>query len=722
MRAACRSSSRARATTSGTRTARSTSTDSQGSSSSTRATAASASPRRRPSRPRSSRSSRSGRTPTRRDRARRPHRRSRTGRPRPRLLLDGRRRGRRDGLQAREVLLEAQGPAGQAQGHLAGRRLPRHAAGRPGDHGHPGDEVDVRAADPRRPPRAQHELLPRGRDGRPDGQPRGVRRVGGRPHRGDDPVRGARDGRRGLPRAGAELRRLLPSPAGYFQRVREICDGYDVLLVSDEVICAFGRLGHYFGADAYGYQPDMITFAKAVTSGYSPLGGTIVSDRIYEPFRKGDTTFYHGYTFGGHPVSTAVALENLDIFEEEGLLENVRTNSPVFRSTLEKLSDLPIVGDVRGDGYFFGIELVKDKVTKRPSTTTSPSDCCAGSSRRRCSRPVCTAAPTTAATPSSSWRRRSHRSGGVHRDRADPARRADRGGVAPVTVGGIPALRSVAPRHERQWESSEQGISARRSRRVWSTEATRGRELAARPDRLAGLVAELGDHASAATAADAAAAGDVVVVTVPLKALGDVPGRTACGKIVLDTNNYYWERDGHVAALDESAARRPRDGCSSTCRPRRSRARRRSCRATCRSSPVRGRSPSSSRFATANPALTDTCGALSSSDLGRRDGRHRLVRAEPRVERLVPAGTGRSSRSSSEHPRARSACSRSSRPCRRSAEPGRLTRPVVQGGQSNVAARGRIRRAPTDPLSVLSTVTKLRVSTASSIESSVSST
>jgi adenosylmethionine-8-amino-7-oxononanoate aminotransferase len=156
----------------------------------------------------------------------------------------------------------------------------------------------------------------------------------------------------------------FPPPPGYFQRVREICDKYDVLLVSDEVICAFGRLGHYFGADAYGYQPDMITFAKAVTSGYSPLGGTIVSDRVYEPFAHGNVSFPHGYTFGGHPVSSAVAMENLDIFEEEGLLAHVRENSPIFRSTLEKLTDLPIVGDVRGDGYFFGIELVKDKTTK----------------------------------------------------------------------------------------------------------------------------------------------------------------------------------------------------------------------------------------------------------------------------------------------------------------------------------------------------------------------
>jgi adenosylmethionine-8-amino-7-oxononanoate aminotransferase len=156
----------------------------------------------------------------------------------------------------------------------------------------------------------------------------------------------------------------FPPPPGYFQRVREICDKYDVLLVSDEVICAFGRLGQYFGADVYGYQPDMITFAKAVTSGYSPLGGTIVSDRVYEPFAHGHVSFPHGYTFGGHPVSAAVAMENLDIFEEEGLLAHVRENSPVFRSTLEKLTDLPIVGDVRGDGFFFGIELVKDKVTK----------------------------------------------------------------------------------------------------------------------------------------------------------------------------------------------------------------------------------------------------------------------------------------------------------------------------------------------------------------------
>jgi adenosylmethionine-8-amino-7-oxononanoate aminotransferase len=156
----------------------------------------------------------------------------------------------------------------------------------------------------------------------------------------------------------------FPPPPGYFARVREICDAYDVLLVSDEVICAFGRIGQMFACDAYGYVPDMITCAKGMTSGYSPIGATIVSDRVYEPFRTGDTTFPHGYTFGGHPVSAAVALANLDIFEEEKLNARVRENSPLFRAELEKLLDLPIVGDVRGDGYFFGIELVKDKATK----------------------------------------------------------------------------------------------------------------------------------------------------------------------------------------------------------------------------------------------------------------------------------------------------------------------------------------------------------------------
>src|SRR4051812_43572007 len=160
----------------------------------------------------------------------------------------------------------------------------------------------------------------------------------------------------------------FPPPPGYFERVREICDEYDVLLVSDEVICAFGRLGHMFGAERYGYLPDMITCAKGITSGYAPLGAMIASDRLMAPFLEDGQMFAHGYTFGGHPVSTAVALKNLDIFEEEDILGNVQANKDAFRATLERLRDLPIVGDVRGDGYFYGIELVKDRATRETFT------------------------------------------------------------------------------------------------------------------------------------------------------------------------------------------------------------------------------------------------------------------------------------------------------------------------------------------------------------------
>jgi len=156
----------------------------------------------------------------------------------------------------------------------------------------------------------------------------------------------------------------FPPPPGYFDRVREICDKHDVLLVSDETICAFGRIGGMFACEDLKYQPDMITCAKGMTSGYSPIGAMIASDRLFEPFRHGTTYFPHGYTFGGHPVSAAVALANLDIFDREDLYGHVRREAPAFRATLEKLLDLPIVGDVRGEGFFYGIELVKDKTTR----------------------------------------------------------------------------------------------------------------------------------------------------------------------------------------------------------------------------------------------------------------------------------------------------------------------------------------------------------------------
>ncbi|QSE89753.1 aspartate aminotransferase family protein [Rhodococcus pseudokoreensis] len=156
----------------------------------------------------------------------------------------------------------------------------------------------------------------------------------------------------------------FPPPPGYFERVRQICDDYDVLLVSDEVICAFGRIGSMFACEDFGYVPDIITCAKGLTSGYSPIGAMIASDRLFEPFADGTSMFAHGYTFGGHPVSAAVALANLDIFEREGLNAHVAEQAPAFRATLDKLTDLPMVGDVRGEGFFYGIELVKDKTTK----------------------------------------------------------------------------------------------------------------------------------------------------------------------------------------------------------------------------------------------------------------------------------------------------------------------------------------------------------------------
>ncbi len=153
-------------------------------------------------------------------------------------------------------------------------------------------------------------------------------------------------------------------PEGYWQRVREICDQYNVLLISDEVICSWGRLGTWFGAQRYDYQPDIITTAKGLTSSYAPMGAMIASDRVMEPFLDGSNSFVHGFTFGGHPMAAAVALANIAAFEEEGVLENVRENEPHLRAMLESLRDIPIVGDVRGAGFFHAIELVKDRETK----------------------------------------------------------------------------------------------------------------------------------------------------------------------------------------------------------------------------------------------------------------------------------------------------------------------------------------------------------------------
>jgi hypothetical protein len=157
----------------------------------------------------------------------------------------------------------------------------------------------------------------------------------------------------------------IPPQQGYFQRVREICDAYDVLLISDEVICSWGRLGHWFGCERYDYQPDIITTAKGLTSAYVPMGAMIASERVYEPFSEGSAMFAHGFTFGGHPVAAAVALANIEIIEREDLNGHVLRTQGEFRQTLEDLREIPIVGDIRGAGFFLAIELVKDRDSKQ---------------------------------------------------------------------------------------------------------------------------------------------------------------------------------------------------------------------------------------------------------------------------------------------------------------------------------------------------------------------
>jgi adenosylmethionine-8-amino-7-oxononanoate aminotransferase len=161
-------------------------------------------------------------------------------------------------------------------------------------------------------------------------------------------------------------------PEGYFQGVRALCDEFGILLVADEVICGYGRLGYWFGSERYDIRPDIITFAKGIGSAHVPLGGVLMTDRVADPFVTGSHMFTHGITYGGHPVATAVALKNLEVMEREDVLGNVRRNEPYFRGVLEKLGEKAIVGDVRGAGYFMSLELVRDKETKE---TFSDEEC-----------------------------------------------------------------------------------------------------------------------------------------------------------------------------------------------------------------------------------------------------------------------------------------------------------------------------------------------------------
>jgi adenosylmethionine-8-amino-7-oxononanoate aminotransferase len=153
-------------------------------------------------------------------------------------------------------------------------------------------------------------------------------------------------------------------PAGYFPGVREICDRYGILLCADEVITGFGRLGAWFGSERYDVRPDLVTCAKGLSSAYASIGAVLAREKVFEPFLEGKAMYSHGITFGGHPVQAAVALKNLEIMRRERIVEQVADNEEAFRATLSQLLELPIVGDLRGVGYFYALELVKDKETK----------------------------------------------------------------------------------------------------------------------------------------------------------------------------------------------------------------------------------------------------------------------------------------------------------------------------------------------------------------------
>ena len=286
-------------------------------------------------------------------------------------------------------------------------RLPRHPAGRAVDHRHPGGQGDVRAAGAGRASRC-----PTPTPTAPPSTCATTRRRSGCwaadrieeaiEFEGPDTV--AAVFLEPVQNSGG----CFPPPPGYFERVREICDEYDVLLVSDEVICAFGRIGSMFACDDFGYVPDIITCAKGMTSGYSPIGAMIASDRLFEPFKHGhDVRSRTATPSAGTRCRPRWRWPTSTSSSARASTSTCKENAPAFRATLEKLLDLPIVGDVRGDGLLLRHRAGQGQgdpgdVRRR----REPSGCCAGSCPRRCSRPGCTAAPTTAATRSSSSPRR----------------------------------------------------------------------------------------------------------------------------------------------------------------------------------------------------------------------------------------------------------------------------------------------------------------------------
>jgi 4-aminobutyrate--pyruvate transaminase len=162
---------------------------------------------------------------------------------------------------------------------------------------------------------------------------------------------------------------VIVPPATYWEKIQAVLKKYDVLLIADEVICGFGRTGEMWGSTTYGMKPDIITCAKALSAGYMPIGAVMVSEPIYAAMVKQSEkigVFSHGFTFGGHPVCAAVALETLRIYEDDDTLSHVRQMAPLMRAGLRRFADHPLVGEVRGIGLIGAVELIADKATKAP--------------------------------------------------------------------------------------------------------------------------------------------------------------------------------------------------------------------------------------------------------------------------------------------------------------------------------------------------------------------
>ena len=292
------------------------------------------------------------------DPARRRAGRARARRPEPRVLHQRRLGVGRGRLEDRPPALPGQGRAAAHEGDRARDRLPRRHARRAELHRRAADEGAVRrGADPGRAD-LQHERAT------------AIRTAS------DEAALCARlldEVERTIVETGPETVAMLIAepvqnaggclvpPDGYWPGLRALCDKYGIALVADEVITGFGRIGEWFASSRYGVAPDLITCAKGITSAYAPMGAVLVSDRIAEPLYEDGRMLMHGITFAGHPVAAAIALRNIEIFEREGVLENVRELEPYLGELLEGIkARVPIVGDVRGAGFFWALELVRD--------------------------------------------------------------------------------------------------------------------------------------------------------------------------------------------------------------------------------------------------------------------------------------------------------------------------------------------------------------------------